>query len=130
MLRHWRSAGHKQLLRGGGGGGSHVTNHYHYTIYHGTPPTSTQPEININLGDNKGRTPLYEAASSGHVDVVKQEAVDQEEDGDSMTDFERGLVSGVEGCYQIDPNLYREVTQDFIGALQYDVGEICIIFLI
>ena len=49
------------------------------------------------------------------------EAVDQEEDGDSGTDFERGLVSGVEGCYQIDPKLYREVNHHFIGTIQYDV---------
>ena len=46
------------------------------------------------------------------------EAVDKEEDGDSGTDYERGLVSGVVGCYQIDPNLYREAKQDFTRIVQ------------
>ena len=47
------------------------------------------------------------------------EAVDTEEDGDSGTDYERerGFVSGVVGCYQIDPNLYREGQHDFITII-------------
>ena len=36
------------------------------------------------------------------------EAVDrEEEDNESASDYEQGLVSGVVGCYQIDPELYR-----------------------
>ena len=38
------------------------------------------------------------------------EAEDLEEEGDS--DYERGLTSGVAGCYQIDPKLYRVVQYD------------------
>ena len=38
------------------------------------------------------------------------EAVDrEEEDGELGSDYEQGLISGVVGCYQIDPNLYRSI---------------------
>ena len=40
------------------------------------------------------------------------EAEDLEEEGDSGSDYERGLTSGVAGCYQIDPKLYRVVQYD------------------
>ena len=48
----------------------------------------SQPEININLGDNEGRTPLYVAARSGHVDADVKARISGDDDEDEDDDEE------------------------------------------